>query len=70
MCARVVTVIGDGRVYFGRGGRGPLGGGPGQGGKLEFPMEGILVWQCGSVMVVVRLVWWKVECRRLRIAAA
>jgi hypothetical protein len=44
MCARVVTVIGDGRVYFGRGGRGPLGGGPGQGGKLEFPMEGILVW--------------------------
>lgn len=32
-------------VYLGRGGRGPLGGGPGQGGNCEVepPMEGMLI---------------------------
>lgn len=33
--------------YLGSGGRGPLGGGPGQGGNCEvFPTEGIVMMLC------------------------
>lgn len=37
-------------VYLGSGGRGPLGGGPGQGGNCEVLTEGMM---CSGVVVVV-----------------
>jgi hypothetical protein len=56
------------RLYFGRGGRGRLGGGPGQGGSCEGRWAGILnmvVWENSKVLEgdirsnwrVVRTVW-------------